>query len=195
MFRTGCKLFNLQKTRPILELLPSSSSIICCNVNITANSKENRGNITKRTLFANINTQNSRRNRNSLLITQTQRNNILTRNFTPNIVSKFPSTVQPYLYLSRFDKPIGTWLLFLPSSWSIAMAANPGNFPDFKMLALFGTGAILLRSAGCVINDMWDSDFDRRVSYCQKISFLKLKLCIRCAATTRPVLNSCKLLL
>ena len=85
------------------------------------------------------------------------------RTFTSLILKNSPSLMQPYLQLIRFDKPIGSWLLFLPSAWSIAMAAEPSHFPDLKMLALFGTGSILLRSAGCVINDMWDSDFDKRV--------------------------------
>ncbi|XP_065064520.1 4-hydroxybenzoate polyprenyltransferase, mitochondrial-like [Rhopilema esculentum] len=70
----------------------------------------------------------------------------------------------PYLNLIRFDRPIGTWLLFLPCTWSISMAAEPGHLPDLKMLALFGTGSVLLRAAGCIINDMWDTDFDRRVA-------------------------------
>lgn len=45
------------------------------------------------------------------------------------------------------------------------MAAAPGAFPDLKMLALFGAGAFLMRGAGCIINDMWDRDFDRQVCY------------------------------
>eukprot|EP00794_Sanderia_malayensis_P018751 gene18753-20642_t len=43
------------------------------------------------------------------------------------------------------------------------MAADASSFPDIKMLALFGIGSVLLRGAGCIINDMWDSDFDRQV--------------------------------
>ncbi|ERE88254.1 protoheme IX farnesyltransferase [Cricetulus griseus] len=63
----------------------------------------------------------------------------------------------------RLDKPIGTWLLYLPCTWSIGLAAEPGCFPDWYMLSLFGTGAILMRGAGCTINDMWDRDFDKKV--------------------------------
>ncbi|XP_073397382.1 4-hydroxybenzoate polyprenyltransferase, mitochondrial isoform X2 [Dendrobates tinctorius] len=58
----------------------------------------------------------------------------------------------------------GTWLLYLPCTWSIALAAQPGCLPDFYMLALFGTGAVLMRGAGCTINDMWDKDFDKKVA-------------------------------
>lgn len=57
----------------------------------------------------------------------------------------------------------GTWLLYLPCTWSIGLAAGPGCLPDLAMLTLFGTGAVLMRGAGCTINDMWDRDFDRKV--------------------------------
>nr|XP_023657019.1 4-hydroxybenzoate polyprenyltransferase, mitochondrial [Paramormyrops kingsleyae]XP_023657028.1 4-hydroxybenzoate polyprenyltransferase, mitochondrial [Paramormyrops kingsleyae]XP_023657036.1 4-hydroxybenzoate polyprenyltransferase, mitochondrial [Paramormyrops kingsleyae] len=80
------------------------------------------------------------------------------------IVNSAPSAVQPYLRLMRLDKPIGTWLLYLPCTWSIGLAAGPGCLPDLAMLTLFGTGAVLMRGAGCTINDMWDRDFDRKVS-------------------------------
>jgi 4-hydroxybenzoate polyprenyltransferase len=57
----------------------------------------------------------------------------------------------------------GTLLLFWPCSWSIALAATPGHLPDVGMLALFGAGSFFMRGAGCIINDMWDSDFDKKV--------------------------------
>ena len=87
-----------------------------------------------------------------------------TRNsITGSIYNHSPDGVKPYLSLIRFDKPIGTWLLYLPCTWSICLAATPGHLPDIKMLALFGTGAFIMRGAGCVINDMWDSDIDKKV--------------------------------
>jgi len=58
----------------------------------------------------------------------------------------------------------GTWLLAWPCFWSIALAAPPGALPDAAMLALFGTGAVLLRGAGCTVNDLWDRNLDRRVA-------------------------------
>lgn len=79
------------------------------------------------------------------------------------IVNSAPSYLQPYLRLIRLDKPIGTWLLFLPCTWSIGLAADPGCLPDLSMLVLFGTGSLLMRGAGCTINDMWDKDFDKKV--------------------------------
>ncbi|KAI3372625.1 hypothetical protein L3Q82_023104 [Scortum barcoo] len=80
------------------------------------------------------------------------------------IVNSAPAPVQPYLRLMRFDKPIGTWLLYLPCTWSIALASDPGCLPHLGMLTLFGTGALLMRGAGCTINDMLDKDFDKKVS-------------------------------
>lgn len=43
------------------------------------------------------------------------------------------------------------------------MAATPGHLPNFYLLSLFGVGAFLMRGAGCVINDFWDKDFDKKV--------------------------------
>ncbi|XP_044536389.1 4-hydroxybenzoate polyprenyltransferase, mitochondrial isoform X1 [Gracilinanus agilis] len=80
------------------------------------------------------------------------------------IVDSAPRPLQPYLRLMRLDKPIGTWLLYLPCTWSIGLAAEPGCFPDWSMLSLFGTGAVLMRGAGCTINDMWDQEYDKKVT-------------------------------
>ncbi|KAF8020172.1 hypothetical protein BT93_G0774 [Corymbia citriodora subsp. variegata] len=71
-----------------------------------------------------------------------------------------PRKARPYAHLARLDKPIGTWLLAWPCMWSIMLAANPGSLPDLKMLMLFGSGALLLRGAGCTINDLLDRDID-----------------------------------
>ncbi|GAU96932.1 hypothetical protein RvY_08299 [Ramazzottius varieornatus] len=80
-----------------------------------------------------------------------------------DLVVRSPKPLQPYLRLIRADKPAGIWLLYWPCAWSIALAAQPGCLPDLKMLALFGAGAFLMRGAGCIINDMWDRDFDGKV--------------------------------
>ena len=61
---------------------------------------------------------------------------------------------------------LGTLLLLWPCTWSIALAASPGHLPDLWMLILFGAGAFFMRGAGCIINDMWDSDFDKKVDNC-----------------------------
>lgn len=83
--------------------------------------------------------------------------------FAELVVQTAPKSIKPYLHLIRLDKPIGTWLLYLPCTWSIALAAAPGAFPDVHLLALFGIGALCMRGAGCTINDMWDRDIDSKV--------------------------------
>lgn len=62
-----------------------------------------------------------------------------------------------------FCLPSGTWLLYLPCTWSVGLAAEPGCLPDWHMLSLFGIGAVLMRGAGCTINDMWDRGYDKKV--------------------------------
>ncbi|XP_069680416.1 4-hydroxybenzoate polyprenyltransferase, mitochondrial [Periplaneta americana] len=79
-------------------------------------------------------------------------------------VNNSSTALQPYMKLMRIDKPIGSWLLFWPCGWSIALSAAPGSLPDLKMLALFGVGTFIMRGAGCTINDMWDKDIDDKVS-------------------------------
>uniref|UniRef100_A0A3P8T1L9 4-hydroxybenzoate polyprenyltransferase, mitochondrial n=1 Tax=Amphiprion percula TaxID=161767 RepID=A0A3P8T1L9_AMPPE len=103
--------------------------------------------------------------RPSVRLLQTQHNG--RRSFSvsaASIVNSAPAHVQPYLRLMRLDKPIGTWLLYLPCTWSIALAAEPGQLPHLGMLTLFGVGSLVMRGAGCTINDMWDKDFDKKVS-------------------------------
>jgi 4-hydroxybenzoate polyprenyltransferase len=54
--------------------------------------------------------------------------------------------------------------LFWPCGWSIALSAEPACLPDLSMLLIFATGSILMRGAGCTINDMWDKDIDSKVT-------------------------------
>uniref|UniRef100_A0A8C6X3K9 4-hydroxybenzoate polyprenyltransferase n=1 Tax=Naja naja TaxID=35670 RepID=A0A8C6X3K9_NAJNA len=79
------------------------------------------------------------------------------------LVQAAPLWLQPYLRLMRLDKPIGIWLLYLPCTWSISLAAEPGCWPSWDLLLLFGAGSVLMRGAGCIINDMWDVDYDKKV--------------------------------
>ncbi len=77
-----------------------------------------------------------------------------------------PRVTRPYARLSRFDRPIGTWLLLLPCWWSVAMAtmASGGGVPSVWYLLLFAIGAIAMRGAGCTYNDIVDRDFDAKVA-------------------------------
>lgn len=86
---------------------------------------------------------------------------------TTTWIDKLPPKVRPYLYLTRIDKPIGTLLLFYPCAWSITMASYALQVPftvPLTYLGLFGTGAIVMRGAGCIINDMWDKNLDKAVA-------------------------------
>ena len=82
----------------------------------------------------------------------------------PTWVDAMPARYQPYLRLARADKPIGTWLLLWPGCWSIAMVAPAAGLPNLLMLSKFALGAVVMRGAGCTINDMWDRDIDRKVA-------------------------------
>jgi len=68
----------------------------------------------------------------------------------------------PYARLARLDKPVGTYLLMWPGYWSIALASTTA-LPDPILLAKFGVGALVMRSAGCTINDILDRKFDAKV--------------------------------
>ena len=74
-----------------------------------------------------------------------------------------PRPARPYLKLARVEKPIGAWLLLWPCWWGLALAAA-GTWPDPWLLALFGVGSVVMRGAGCVVNDIADRDFDARVA-------------------------------
>lgn len=67
-----------------------------------------------------------------------------------------------YLRLARLDKPVGILLLWYPTAWAL-WSANQG-MPPWRLLMLFLTGTILMRSAGCVINDIADRTVDIHVA-------------------------------
>lgn len=77
-----------------------------------------------------------------------------------------PQAAWPYLSLMRLDRPIGTWLLLLPGWWAIVMEARGLTHMTvyhFYLMALFAVGSVIMRGAGCVVNDLWDRDLDRSV--------------------------------
>ncbi|MEO5578626.1 MAG: 4-hydroxybenzoate octaprenyltransferase [Sphingomicrobium sp.] len=74
------------------------------------------------------------------------------------LIGALPAALRPFASLMRIDRPIGTWLLFWPCAWGVALAG--GNWVLYAMLAL---GAFVMRSAGCVYNDIVDRDLDLKV--------------------------------
>ncbi len=69
--------------------------------------------------------------------------------------------IDPYLRLIRFDRPIGTLLLLWPTLWALWLAAD--GSPSLKNIVIFSMGVFLMRSAGCVINDIADRKIDGQV--------------------------------
>ena len=78
-------------------------------------------------------------------------------------VARLPRSWLPYLLLARVDRPIGVWLLFLPGLWGILLSAPPPR-EAARLIVLFAIGALVMRAAGCVVNDLWDRDIDRMVA-------------------------------
>jgi 4-hydroxybenzoate polyprenyltransferase len=75
-------------------------------------------------------------------------------------IGALPPGLRPYASLMRLDRPIGTWLLYWPCAWSVALTGVGGRWDLFGWLFL---GAFAMRSAGCVYNDIVDRDLDRQV--------------------------------
>jgi len=78
-------------------------------------------------------------------------------------VARLPRPWLPYLLLARVDRPIGIWLLFLPGLWGILLS-RPAPREAIRLIVLFALGALVMRAAGCVVNDLWDRDIDRMVA-------------------------------
>jgi 4-hydroxybenzoate polyprenyltransferase len=77
-----------------------------------------------------------------------------------------PQAIRPYARLMRLDRSIGWWLLLLPCWWGLALAqiAAGGGMPNLWYGLLFLLGAMIMRGAGCTLNDIADRDFDAQVA-------------------------------
>ena len=75
-------------------------------------------------------------------------------------IGALPPRLRPFASLMRLDRPIGTWLLYWPCVWSVALAGVDRRWDLFLWFLL---GAFAMRSAGCVYNDIIDRDLDRSV--------------------------------
>ena len=78
-------------------------------------------------------------------------------------LSSIPNWLQPYVIIARVDRPIGWWLLLLPGWWAI-LAHHNETIETAKLMGWFLVGAIIMRAAGCIINDLWDRNIDKKVS-------------------------------
>ncbi|MFA7440824.1 MAG: 4-hydroxybenzoate octaprenyltransferase [Sphingomonadaceae bacterium] len=78
-----------------------------------------------------------------------------------NWVDRLPAGLQPWARLARFDRPAGMWLLFWPCLWGTFMAPAEGWW---RWWPLFLVGSFVMRSAGCIFNDIADRDMDRQVA-------------------------------
>src|ERR1700761_1843299 len=78
-------------------------------------------------------------------------------------VARLPRSWLPYLLLARVDRPIGIWLLFLPGLWGILLA-RPLCADAIRLIVLFAVGSLFRPGSGCVVNDLWDRDIDRKVA-------------------------------
>ncbi|MFQ1699418.1 4-hydroxybenzoate octaprenyltransferase [Loktanella agnita] len=78
-----------------------------------------------------------------------------------------PAATRPFLRLSRADRPIGTWLLYIPCLWGLALAmlaTDSASTHDLWTIAGCAVGAFLMRGAGCTWNDITDRDIDGAVA-------------------------------
>lgn len=82
---------------------------------------------------------------------------------TTGWVERLPKAWLPYILLARLDRPIGVWLLFLPGLWGILLS-RPRPWETVRLVLLFAIGSLVMRAAGCVVNDLWDRDIDRMVA-------------------------------
>ncbi len=83
-----------------------------------------------------------------------------------DLIARLPRGMQAYALLLRLDRPAGWWLLLLPGLWAIALAGGGilGMGPrPWGLMLLFFIGAVVMRGAGCIINDLWDRDLDKKV--------------------------------
>lgn len=78
------------------------------------------------------------------------------------MIRLLPPLARPYALTARFDRPIGWWLLFWPGAWAVALAGAAVSRWDLILWLLLG--AIAMRGAGCVYNDIVDRDLDRQVA-------------------------------
>jgi len=101
-----------------------------------------------------------------------------------------------FIDLTRLRKPIGYMLLFWPCAWGLTLAYDFSNDLGryFFYLILFFLGAILMRSAGCIVNDILDKEFDKKVSRTKDRPIASGKTSVKLALVYVLILCFCALL-
>lgn len=82
------------------------------------------------------------------------------------VFRKIPEKWHPFIKLARLDRPTGIWLLLLPCWWGIVLASGgivQMSAQSWTNAILFAMGAVLMRAAGCIVNDLWDQKLDASV--------------------------------
>ncbi len=102
------------------------------------------------------------------------------------LIGALPVRLRPYAALMRLDRPIGTWLLYWPCAWSVALAGVGAKWTLFVTLAL---GAFAMRSAGCAYNDIVDRDLDARVERTRLRPIASGRVGVRSAALLVVILS------
>ncbi len=82
--------------------------------------------------------------------------------WTTNELPRILGTFGDYIDLTRLNRPIGIWLLLWPTLWAVWIAGR--GKPDPRIFVIFVTGTVLMRSAGCAVNDYADRSFDPHVA-------------------------------
>ena len=174
--------YNISKSNMLINT--ASKSFVSKNSNNkTLEKKEKLSNKNATTDFNNFNTEKNIKNQNtnkdpsSKKIIETSEKNIEfnseTKNYNPelidkqsnlfNLTDKLPEKIQYYIKLGRYDRPIGYLLLFYPCTWGLTLATPFLDLNFLYQIFLFLSGSVLMRSAGCIINDMWDRNIDKMV--------------------------------
>lgn len=127
-----------------------------------------RGGVSLRIQLTQLHIRSTVRNKNVLCFTQEQLQEAKKERLAGlgPFVSRLPAKWIPYAELMRLEKPVGTWLLYIPCTWSIIMAGmqTGASIPSVVgMLGIFGAGSLIMRGAGCTINDLFDRDLDDKV--------------------------------
>ncbi|MDZ7686737.1 MAG: 4-hydroxybenzoate octaprenyltransferase [Gammaproteobacteria bacterium] len=101
------------------------------------------------------------------------------RNARAEFLERFPR-LPDFIALARLDRPIGIYLLLWPTMWGLWFAAE--GWPGWHLFLVFGIGAVLTRSAGCVMNDIADRDFDLHVKRTEDRPLAQRKISVAEAA-------------